>query len=360
MNINRHNYEEFFLLYVDNELTAGQRKIVEAFVATNPDLQEEFELIQQSTFTADVKLDQAFISSLLKPVGEESSISEEQLLLYLDSELKADEKAAVEKELNSSISLQKELQWLRRSQLTPDTSVVFPDKSLLYKQAEPARVFSMSVAARRWSAAAAVVVLLGSAMWLMLDGKKSTEQPGGQIASTDQRTEQTQKVQSTGPVSVENVVKATLDEQNEEFNKATAQTESNVKSDVPTKVTNASVAIVNPTDKTETPATPDVVEPIEIATTETPEKIIAGPGNIYTTPTVQPIETNKAANISYASYNNDVANDEEDNELFNEERQRKSGIAGLIKKAKRTFERKTGIQSSSSEVRFAVFAVNTQ
>ena len=51
---------------------------------------------------------------------------------------------------------------------------------------------------------------------------------------------------------------------------------------------------------------------------------------------------------------------EEDNELLTEERQRRTGIAGLIKKAKRTFERKTGIQSGSSEVRFAVFAVNTQ
>ena len=141
MNINRHNYEEFFLLYVDNELTAGQRKIVEAFVATNPDLQEEFELIQQSTFTADAKLDDSFISSLLKPVDEESSISEEQLLLYVDGELKADEKAAVEKELLSNNALQKELQWLRRSQVSPDASIIFPDKSLLYKQAEPARVF---------------------------------------------------------------------------------------------------------------------------------------------------------------------------------------------------------------------------
>ena len=120
---------------------------------------EEFELIQQSTFTDDVKLDTSFINSLLKPVDEESNISEEQLLLYVDGELRADEKAQVEKELVANSSLQKELLWLRRSQVTADTSIVFPDKSLLYKQTEPARVFSMSMTARRWSAAAAVVVI---------------------------------------------------------------------------------------------------------------------------------------------------------------------------------------------------------
>ena len=129
MNINRHNYEEFFLLYVDNELTAGQRKIVEAFVAANPDLQEEFDLINQSTFTTDAKLDDAFMQSLLKPV-EESSVNEDQLLLYVDEELPAAEKADIEKELLTNTSLQKELLWLRRSQVKPDTSIVFPDKQL--------------------------------------------------------------------------------------------------------------------------------------------------------------------------------------------------------------------------------------
>ncbi len=355
MNINRHNYEEFFLLYVDNELTAGQRKIVEAFVAANPDLKGEFELMQQATFTDDVKLDQSFINSLLKPVADESSISEEQLLLYVDGELRADQKAAVEKELIANSDLQKELLWLRRSQLTADASIVFPDKSLLYKQAEPARIFSLSASARRWSAAAAVVVLLGSAMWLLLEDTKTTDKPVS-FAAINQPSVKENK--TTTPLSPKELVKEALDEQTNEFKQATAAAEATEQTST-VMTTNPSVATVNPTEKTSTATTPVVDEQIDPVTTaevgKTAENNFDTNSNIPQTSTVQPI----ANNISYASYNNDVAEEDED-ALLTEERQRRSGIAGLIKKAKRTFERKTGIQSSSSEVRFAVFAVNTQ
>ncbi|NCU05324.1 MAG: hypothetical protein GXC73_15200 [Chitinophagaceae bacterium] len=357
MNINRHNYEEFFLLYVDNELTAGQRKIVEAFVAANPDLRDEFELLQQSTFVDDVKLDKTFIASLLKPVGEESNINEEQLLLYIDNELNTTDKAAVEKELITDTSLQNELQWLRRSQLKADTSIVFPDKSLLYKQAEPARVFSLSSSARRWSAAAAVTLLLGSAMWLMIDSNKTIDKPES-IASVTKTAETKKGTEVVAPSSVKELVKETLDEQNKEFGNTTTASVTNsavTTTQQQTTTNNPTVAAVNSGTTTTTPV--DVT--IDPVTTEevgkTAEEKFTVPSNNSTTSTVQPI----ANNISYASYNNDVA-DEEDDALFNEERQRKSGIAGLIKKAKRTLERKTGIQSSSSEVRFAVFAVNTQ
>ena len=40
--INRHNYEEFFLLYVDGELETAQRATVEKFIEQNPDLIESF------------------------------------------------------------------------------------------------------------------------------------------------------------------------------------------------------------------------------------------------------------------------------------------------------------------------------
>jgi hypothetical protein len=275
--------------------------------------------------------------------------------MYVDGELKASEKAAVEKELVSNASLQKELQWLRRSQVTPDTSIVFPDKALLYKQAEPARVFSMT--ARRWSAAAAVALLLGSAVWMMMDGNKTIDKPGSFVAADQPQKKNTETTSSSS--SVKAVMEETLQEQNNEFNQSTAAT-ADAKEQSKTSVTNDnSVAAVNNNAKTEKPSTTTVDSQIDIATTEVNGKIVEekidAPSNISKTSTVQPI----ADNISYASYNNDVADEEED-VLLTEERQRKSGIAGFLKKAKRTLERKTGIQSSSSEVRFAVFAVNTQ
>jgi len=51
--ITRDNYEEFFLLYVDNELSVTDRRLVEAFVGDNPDLKEEWESLLQCRIQSD-------------------------------------------------------------------------------------------------------------------------------------------------------------------------------------------------------------------------------------------------------------------------------------------------------------------
>ena len=95
--INRNNYEEYFLMYVDNELPARQRAEVEFFVQQNPDLQQEFETLKQAVLFADDALMFNDKQSLLKTnTGIGIDNYEEYFLLDIDAELNEKEHAEVE------------------------------------------------------------------------------------------------------------------------------------------------------------------------------------------------------------------------------------------------------------------------
>jgi len=343
-------------LYVDNELTAAQRLIVEAFVTSNPDLQEEFNLIQQSTFRSNDILDQSFKTSLLKPVEQESGITEEQLLLYVDDELNLNEKSAVEKMVATNVSLQKELHWLQQSKLQADETIVFPDKSILYKEAQPARVFFISTVARRWAAAAAILLLLGSSIWLLMNQPNNQNGPlvNNPTVIQEKKNPSIQNIPNTSASNQHQVAKAKPDPV-----QTITPVEAKNNSSVKLTKQNAIIATNNPRNNEEILKQQEpLIAKNEPKVNTIPENNSTQTSNISTTPTV-PQETNTTKTYSYASYNNDE-NAEEETIFLNEDRQRRSGLKGWVKKAKRIIERKTGMQSTDSEVRFAVFAINTQ
>ncbi len=155
MNINRHNYEAFFLLYVDNELSVADRKAVDVFVQENTDLQGELLLLQQTVVIADdivlEKKDWLFME-------EGISALQENLLLYADDELSATDKKTVEALLATDKLAHTEWNILQQTKLQPDTAIVFTDKQSLYKT-EGGKVVGFTW----WRAAAAV--LLGFGIW---------------------------------------------------------------------------------------------------------------------------------------------------------------------------------------------------
>ena len=159
MNINRHNYEEYFILYMDNELSSDDSRMVEEFLALHPDLKEELELLLQYKLSPDTEIFFPGKEELLKVNGETPITIhnyEEWLVLYTDNELNAKQKFEVEKLIALNPELQKELTLLQRTKLQPE-QIVFKDKESLYRKEEKVR----SLPIRWWRVAAAVLLLIG-------------------------------------------------------------------------------------------------------------------------------------------------------------------------------------------------------
>lgn len=169
--INQHNYEEFFLLYVDGELSAADKQAVERFVQENPDLAVELDMLQQSQLPVD---DLAFENKGQLYRSESAEINsancQEQFLLYVDNELNAAEKENVERFVLQHPSLQESFTRLKRTKLEPE-QLAFPDKTLLYRK-EERRILYM-----RWQRIAVAAVLTGLALllWTVVPRQQNNE-----------------------------------------------------------------------------------------------------------------------------------------------------------------------------------------
>src|SRR5438046_3549133 len=159
MKIDRHNYEEFFLLYIDNELNVEQKKQVEEFVSANPDMEEELIMLQQSKLVADDSFVFERKNNLMR---EETTINlnnyEEYLILYVDNELTTEQKQVVENFAAAHPHVKEELNLFLQTKLEPQ-EIFFADKSSLYRIEEKVRVVGMSW--RRIAAAAILIIAAG-------------------------------------------------------------------------------------------------------------------------------------------------------------------------------------------------------
>lgn len=181
MIIDRHNYEEFFILYLDNELTQEERSAVEQFAVENPDLGQELDMLMQTRLVPEEDVVFEHKDELLRFAGD-SAINannyEEWLLLYVDNELNTAQKQAVEIFAASNPLIQKELELLRQTQLQPEKHIVFPDKSLLYRKEETSHRPVIAIRWWRIAAAAAMITAVSATAWMMLSKNNTETNPG--------------------------------------------------------------------------------------------------------------------------------------------------------------------------------------
>ncbi len=156
MKITRHNYETFLIDHIDGNLDAETRKELLLFLEQNPDIKNEFENLEDVTISAgDMKMPG---KSELKKADETISEFDKRCIAFIENDMSEREKLSFAKESFLNEEKSRTLKIFSLTKLTPDTSIVFPDKESLKKSVPAFR--------RAWlytsiSAAAGILLITG-------------------------------------------------------------------------------------------------------------------------------------------------------------------------------------------------------
>jgi len=145
------NYEEFFILYMDNELSQDQVKMVNEFLLAHPDLKAEFEILMSTRLPLE---EFRFDKNDLLADSMKQTLVDEELLLYIDNELPVDKKRTVEAEIVSDNDYQLQHQLLLQTKLNPSEIISYPNKKELYRRTEKVASF------KGWMRVAAAVIVI--------------------------------------------------------------------------------------------------------------------------------------------------------------------------------------------------------
>jgi len=386
MNINRHNYETIFLLYVDNELSAADRKAVELFVQENTDLGEELVSLLETTLPAETISFNVKNKLYKNEIGEEL---QENLLLQLDKELAPADAQKIEALIASDINAGNEWKILQQTKLDPNEKIVFENKSILYRH-EGSRVIAM----RFWRIAAAAAILLlclFTGITLLKNNKTGDNEiaKGNNMPSTEKQIKNNPVPDNNNAGTNSNTVEPTQTNTPENIasvnDKEKQQEQPNQKASVTNKQNAAQdknqIASDNKSLKKEKNILPEpsleninneesnktftasVLDknngkviinkaPEELATISIKEKIKA--------PSAPIIDYNSVPAISDSYARTTVLNEAAPNDnkilYMNEETVTRSKIGGLFRKVKRVIERNTNIKTGNG-IRVAGFEI---
>lgn len=163
MNINKNNYEEYFLLYTDNELSEQEKNAVDNFVKLNPELEPEFNMIQLTVNIPDenVRFDKSFLlkNELASFINLHNY--EEVFVLYYDGELDETQRVETDEFVTLHPELKGEFELFGQTLLSADTSIIFPNKEVLYRKEKAAKVIPIMA----WRLLAAAV-FIGFGIWV--------------------------------------------------------------------------------------------------------------------------------------------------------------------------------------------------
>lgn len=302
ITINRNNYEQYFLLWVDGELSPEEMMAVERFIEEHPDLAEELSLLQDTKLVPEEQVVFKGKEQLLKQSTNEISLNnyESWFLLFIDNELSKSDCQKVELFILQHPQLQAEFELLQATKLAPE-EWVFKNKEILYREEKQKR----PVVYMRWMryAVAAAMIGLVATVWMIA--------PTNQLKNTIEIEGVQPEVVGTQPANTKyNVARSNEQSPKNSFGQIdsnqpvqTTASINNTVSEQPINGNNNLVASINNETviKKEQATARTEQNPIETVKTATTTHVIAGKNEI---------ETNQGANIEPAETKTDAASEE--------------------------------------------------
>ena len=358
--IHKDNYEEYFLLYVDQELTAQERKDVEAFLLAHPELKPELDMYLETRLTPETV---SFLGKeeLFRNTDEIHAGNIEELQIqWIDGELSDVRAAEVEAFTMANPEAMQNLAWLKQAKL-PEEKIVFPDKSSLYRHEEkPAVIFHM-----RWIrvAVAAAVILLAGLLWLNREPAAETS-IGPVVAKTEETKAPAQGTTTTTQTDEPGDEKPALAASSAVDQQRLTQTDpANVNARVTAVQAQQGKDQVN---KNETPVTYASVDrntnttsvQIERSDKGTEEKMVV-PGIELPQNNTTQVQEALAMNVK-TDYVSDALNQEQfsgQEEMTGDENKSRKGFRGLIRKVNRIYNKATNPDPEKAIVKVANFEI---
>lgn len=149
MSIDRNNYEEFVIDYLDGKLNTDLQQELMLFFALNPDLESEASMLENATLKPSH--DNIFENKTLlkKEVNEKLSMSniQEYLIAKIENDLSSNMKIELDNFILTNPVAQSELNKLLATISVPDKTIVYPNKKGLKKENKIISIYYLYAAA---------------------------------------------------------------------------------------------------------------------------------------------------------------------------------------------------------------------
>jgi hypothetical protein len=365
--INKDNYEEYFLLYVDNELTAVEKMEVDSFIEKNPGLKMELQMFLGTRLELEeVKMED--LEELYRHSGQ-GLISQESFeefqLLSIDNELNEDEEKAIEKYNGTHAEAAANFEWLKKTKL-PVEHIAFPNKHSLYR-AEKKTATTISIQWFRYAAAA--VLLLAGLFWLnnkeegisaVIDRPVARVETPAETKNADSSKTGTVIGESNNKVIIEKTAETNAEEQTKNITIAVTETTANPSTETELKQPKALQQKTVSKNKKLTGVDLQQIAAVEKNETKirTEDLLSQQTTESMTTPVpfVQPavamdVKTNYAAEALNGEHRGELS------ESIQEENRQRKGLRGIVRKANRIYNKVTNPDIDKPLVKVANFEI---